>query len=298
MIKKPKVNKLLFVSLILLIIVSVVVPATKKALAEQSGSSPSTASKSRIKTLSDALVALGYGSTAAGAWGDWGTMWNRIYSASINSTNDPTVQRITNTQNGTGGVPGTNNCTTTFGLDCYTKAKGGVDDYNNGGAFPSDGYKVTWTTCNSGNSYCGSGIGTAEKKDPTTGLLWTAKLPIGDVNWFVANNCKYPNKLTGDDGVCNTNGEVACYCVKHTGGTGDAKTGCEAYDDGGWRLPYQKELIQSYIDGSYAYLSNASSSYWSATTVSYNTYYAWNVNQYSGLTNNVKTTSVSVRCVR
>jgi hypothetical protein len=39
-------------------------------LAEQSGGSPESGSTSRLKTTAEALVTLGYGSTAAGTWGD------------------------------------------------------------------------------------------------------------------------------------------------------------------------------------------------------------------------------------
>ena len=50
--------------------------------AEQIGSSPESGVTSRLKTISDALITLGHGSTAAGTWGDW-IMWNQIYSASV-----------------------------------------------------------------------------------------------------------------------------------------------------------------------------------------------------------------------
>ena len=49
--------------------------------AEQHGSTPESSSTSHLKTLYDSLVSSSFGSESAGAWGDWGTMWNRIYSA-------------------------------------------------------------------------------------------------------------------------------------------------------------------------------------------------------------------------
>ena len=52
-------------------------------LAEQVGSSPESGVSSRIKTIYDSLTSSSFGSTSAGAWGDWGSMWNKIYSASI-----------------------------------------------------------------------------------------------------------------------------------------------------------------------------------------------------------------------
>ena len=51
--------------------------------AEISGSSPDSSTNSRIKTLSDDLISKSFGSTSSGGWGDWGVMWNRIYSSAI-----------------------------------------------------------------------------------------------------------------------------------------------------------------------------------------------------------------------
>ncbi len=255
-----------------------------RVLGEQSGSSPSSGSTSRIKTISDDLTTKQMGATSSGTWGDWGMMWNRIYSSSVKNYREV---------NGTGY--GSADCTTTFALNCYTKAKGGVDDYNNNNTTPADAYNVTWTICNSGNNYCGTGRSVAEKQDPNTGLVWSPRISASST-WFTANNCKYPNGLPGDDGVCDTNGEVACYCVKLT----SSKTGCEAYDDGNWRLPYQKELMQSYIDGSWANLTNATNFYWSSTTLSSGTQFSWGTYQYRGGSGNDNKTdsTVSVRCVR
>ena len=55
--------------------------AGRLVLAEQTGSTPDSASTSRIKTIYDSLVSLSHGSESAGAWGNWGVMWNRIRSA-------------------------------------------------------------------------------------------------------------------------------------------------------------------------------------------------------------------------
>ena len=278
--------------LLIFVFIGVYKLALTQTKAEQSGSSPESGSTSRLKTASTAITALSYGSDSSGSWGDWGAMWNRLYSAAETPFNDA---KVNGEKNGTG--QGSADCSTTFALNCYTQAKGGVDDYNNNGSIPSDSYKKTWTTCNVGNNYCGTGRSVAEKQDPNTGLVWSPQISSSST-WFVGNNCKYPNGLTGDDGVCNTNGEVACYCVKHTGG-GDAKTGCENYDDGNWRLPFQKELMQSYIDGSWGNLTNAGSYYWSSTTQSDTTNYAWRIVQYNGTTTNTtKTNSHAVRCVR
>lgn len=244
--------------------------------AEQSGSSPESGANSRMTTLVNALTSLNYGASASGSWGDWGTSWNRIYSASIRPFNDAVAKGLKN-----------------GGNTDYPQSVGGVDDYNNNGIIPADSYQSTWTACNVGNSYCGTGRSVAEKQEVNTGLVWSPR--ISTATWFNANNCQYPNGLPGDDGVCNTHGEVACLCVKLT----SSKTGCEAYDDGGWRLPTQKELMMSYINGSWAQLTNAANYFWSSTTVSTNTQNAWYINQNYGYTaNTTKTTSNAVRCVR
>lgn len=245
--------------------------------AEQSGSSPESGVNSRMTTLASALTSLNYGATASGSWGDWGVSWNRIYSASIKPFNDAVAKGLKN-----------------GGNTDYPKSVGGIDDYNNNGIIPSDSYQSSWIVCNTGNNYCGTGRSVAEKQEVNTGLVWSPRIS-SSATWFNANNCQYPNGLPGDDGVCNTNGEVACLCVKLT----SSKTGCEAYDDGSWRLPTQKELMMSYIDGSWAQLTNAANFFWSATTYSNGTYQAWTIYQGNGYTNYYyKTSSFSVRCVR
>lgn len=258
--------------------------------AEQSGGSPSSGSNSRLTTLDLALESLGYGSTSSGSWGDWGTSWNRIYSAAINPVN---------AISSSGGIGN-------GGSGDYPKSKGGVDDYNNGGGFPDDSYRAVWTTCSVDNDYCGTGRSVARFKDENTGLVWSPRTTT-TTNWFQANNCKYPNGLSGDDGVCDLAGEVACICVKDTlkedADNTPAKT-CERYDDENWRLPTQKELMMAYIDGSrYIGLIDNTEYYWSSTTytvagaAAYRT--AWQVHLVSGLANGgTKTAAIYAICVR
>jgi len=177
----------------------------------------------------------------------------------------------------------------------YPQSLGGVDDYNNNQTMPSDSYLASWTVCAAGNSWCGTNDSAyAYAKDNSTGLIWSIWLDSGTTHtWFWANNCAYPNGLAAD-GVCNTNGEPACQCVKLT----SSKTGCEALGSG-WRLPHQKELMQVYIDGSWGNLSSPGYFYWSATTLSNYTQYAWYMGLDFGYTDfNSKTGTLQVRCVR
>ncbi len=180
----------------------------------------------------------------------------------------------------------------------YTQAKGGVDDYNNGGSIPSDAYKGTWTACNSGNNYCDTGDSTyADKKDDSTGLVWSKWLDSGTTHtWFWANNCYEPGSAENPD-ACAANGDNGCQCIKKT----SSEVGCESIGDGNWRTPYQKELMLAYIDGSWGNLSSAGNYYWSATTHSYATQNAWYVSLSSGDTSTTtksNAASYRVRCVR
>ena len=53
--------------------------------------SPAVGDTSRLNTLYKALKTISYGDEATGSWGNWGAMWNRIYSASIWTPNDATA---------------------------------------------------------------------------------------------------------------------------------------------------------------------------------------------------------------
>lgn len=192
--------------------------------------------------------------------------------------------------------------------NAYPKSLGGVDDYNNNQTMPTDTFSENFTYCTSANNYCSTNesvvcSGATNYKcyqDNRTNLVWSDYLNTGtNVNWFVANNCQYPNGLPGDDGVCNVNAEVACQCVKQTVN----ETGydiCEFIGGGNWRLPHQKELMQVYIDGSWGSgMPNTANTFWSATTPSNATQYAWGTTLYHGTTYSYsKTSTHDSRCVR
>ena len=184
----------------------------------------------------------------------------------------------------------------------YSKEKGGVDDYNDGGSMPSDTFSENFTQCTSANNYCGTGDSTACAggvcyQDNRTNLVWSDYIDdAGDYtkDWFWANNCAQPGSAE-NPGTCEADGNEACQCVKLT----SSKTGCEALGDGNWRLPHQKELMQAYIDGSWGNLPHAGFHFWSATTHSYNTHYAWRVYLFYGSTSfSTKTNTYYSRCVR
>ncbi len=189
----------------------------------------------------------------------------------------------------------------------WTQALGGVDDYNDGQAFPPDSYVGQWLTCNvnaydavsnPGGNWCNTGDSNANKKDLSTGLVWSTNLDSATAHtWFWANSCYLPAAQT-PAGVCAADGDDGCQCQKLPVGS---KTGCEALGDLGWRLPYQKELMQVYINGSWTNLTSAGYSYWSSSTKSTLTHYAWIVNLSTGYTDTAlktNTASYRARCVR
>lgn len=175
----------------------------------------------------------------------------------------------------------------------YPQNVGGIDDFNNGGTIPADTYQKAWEVCDNINDYCGTKDTFAQRRDLLTGTIWSKLMSVD--NWFNANNCKYPNGLSGDDGNCNTNNEIACVCVKNL----QAKTGCESLGDGKWRLPYQKELLFAYIDGIYDKLDFPELGLWSATTKSSSTERSWLVFVHTGTDIfNFKKELYNFRCVR
>jgi hypothetical protein len=303
-----KIKRVLFYICLAFIIGVVGFHYIQGVFAEQNGSSPDSGADSRLTAMAATVAALNFGSTTAGTWGDYGTALNRIYSAAQGTFNDA---KANGTKNGSG--TGATNY-----LSSYTQVLGGVDDYNNNQTTPTDAYKKTWITCDNsaqtpahpGGNYCGTARSVAEKMDPNTGLVWSPRLTINGgttADWFTANNCQQSSDATFNNGTgnaksanaCAANGNIGCVCIKLPITT-ETKTGCAAYDDGNWRLPYQKELMQGYIDGSWGNLTNAAINYWSSTTQSDNTYNAWRVGLYLGnTTNSTKvTTTHSVRCVR
>ena len=163
------------------------------------------------------------------------------------------------------------------------QARGGVDDYANGGSAPTNRYATIWVACSADNNYCGTGDSGADAKDTATGLVWSM-----------------PCNGSG----CATFSEVTplAYSWSNGGANNNSRTASQLCSDhSGWSLPHQKQLMQAYIDGSYGNLDavGVDRNYWSATTVSGDTTYAWYVDFSYGFTdNNTKPNSSYVRCVR
>jgi len=251
--------------------------------AETSGGSPESGATSRIKTIYDHLKDdLSYGSDAAGAWGDWGAYWNRIRSASewvpagdaevTDVKNGSTFYNTTRTEQ-TGTYPNPSSCSTQQYHDSYgapvTQTTNCTDT-------------LTWTTADPAVT----GDDTDANTDPRTGLIWSnCIINSGGVPTFAA--------------TCGTNWSWD--------GTTDAdsvavgsKTAAQLCSErgNGWRLPTQKELMQSYIDGSNFNLTNPANYFWSLTEASATS--AWFVLLSLGYTASYDKAPLSryVRCVR
>ena len=157
---------------------------------------------------------------------------------------------------------------------------GGVDDYNNAGEPATGRYAGGWTQCAVENNHCGTGSPSADARDDSTGLVWT--FPCNGVGCTSFSDTD-PMMYSWDSSATNNNGKTASDLCSTAG-----------------YLPHQKQLMQTYIDGSYKNLeaSGVYRSYWSATTVSNTTASAWGTSLSNGYTyDNTKTYSTYVRCV-
>ena len=275
------------------------------------GSIPSSGATSRIKTLDDVLTGLGFGSTATGAWGDWGAMWNRIYSAGIwNATLGDAVEGdvflskkfyaganrtlLTGTFSFTGDAAVGDVVTgKTFYAGSSTKQTGigpALIDYSlQKNATEDDSLGIykdeesTWT--NEADGTVGALLLSSGeiKKDSRTGLIWSA-----------ASSGTYTNSFTAlTDGTRPTDGNSVLFCNGLNTATYGGKTT--------WYLPTQKELMQAYIDGIYSQdtVFGTTSYFWSSSEYSPASTHAWYVYlDYGSASHYDKGTSNTVRCVR
>ena len=184
-----------------------------------------------------------------------------------------------------------NGSLTAGGFTGGSQANGGVDDYNAGNAAgrPSDAYSKGWTACTSGaDNYCGTNDAFADMKDNSTGLIWS-KPCSGSGCSTSAEPADTDYSWDGTVDASNNSLTASVLCSQDLGTTHDT----------GWSLPHQKQLMQAYIDGSYGNLEASNRYYWSATTLSNPTTYAWYTYlSYGGTNYSAKTDSNYVRCVR
>lgn len=275
-------NKIVFAVFITFVATLLVAVPITAVLAEKVGATPESGVTSRIKVLYDILVGEDKGADTAGDWGDWGSMWNRIYSATRYSEAE-----------------------VDFSLQQYSARDDYAGEYN-WGEPPEDyqGEEAEWTDYS---------VGADEVwKDERTGLYWSADRGTFTYNNFDMATCDF---FTSEPRSSYDGSDLAC------GGTVEAPHAinyCATLDYGGrtdWYLPSQKELMQAYIDGMYNQagdtLEEAAAftwgttggdggyEFWSSSEVSTNLTYAWAVGlgggtAYDGL---IKTDTYAVRCI-
>ncbi len=264
------------------------------------GSIPSSGVNSRIKTIDDELIGLDFGTSGSGVWGDWGAMWNRIYSAAIwNATLGDAV--ASDVISGKKFYAGANRTLLTgtysapavidYSLQQYSTRddlagppSNGTEDYQ--------GEESVWTSTVA-NVW----------KDTRTGLYWSNKKGTGTVtNSFTTmslNTCDFFNTTPRGN---YAGGDADC---------GAAINYCATLDFGGktdWYLPSQKEMMQAFINGMFnqagtsladAAIFTGQENFWSSSERSNSDPNVWYVNFATGGTNiNAKGTSMDVRCVR
>jgi hypothetical protein len=156
--------------------------------AEQSGSSPSNNSTSRVKTIYDSLVSLTHGSDSTGAWGDWGAFWNRIYSAATWTPNGNAMTADckagvtfysgnSRTQKVGGGVLDGGECTVT--ADCFSSVctqfyqDSDGDSLGNAGA-PTKRCASVYTGYVTNNTDCNDTTNTIRTTNITGGTITTS----------------------------------------------------------------------------------------------------------------------------
>ena len=265
-----------------------------KVLAEQSGSSPESGVSSRIKTIYDSLVSLSHGSDAAGGWGNWGVMWNRIRSAaewvpSGDATEGDVVSgklfyKDSRTQK-TGTLSLSGDASTsdvalgkTFYANTFSRLTGTASLAPDWSTFSQqileDAAAADSTTEESSWINTAGTATTGVWKDNRTGLYWSAA--IGSYTWSTA-------WTTCDNLSLNAIGDSS--------------------PETNWYLPTQKELMMAYIDGIYNQTNTtftSSSGNWANTTSTINNSYADTVELSEGEVNiyTSKGSTVSTRCVR
>ncbi len=146
-----------------------------------------------------------------------------------------------------------------------SQANGGTTQDGVGG---SDNYRATWTDCNAGNSYCGTGLASAEARDENTGLIWSYPCAGTGCTSFDAGTAG--NAYTWDNTGASNNSQTASQMCS-AGGHGET----------GWSLPHQLQLMQAYINNGTDHFT-VNDTYWTATHPSWTTNRAYTVNIAAG----------------
>lgn len=247
--------------------------AAWKVRAETRPGGPDNGLTSRLKSLSDTLAGLGYGSTTNTP--DWGAMWNRVSTAAqFTPSGNSGAADVRSGKTFYGGSR--TQLTGTYPAPGACSNQNYHDSYGMGQteACTSD---ITWTVV--------SGQTGDEKRDPRTGLIWSQCLQNSSGTVIFSNTCsQWSWDASYSSNVAVGNKTASQLCSERNGG-------------GVWHLPSQKELMQAYIDGANFNLSNPANLFWSMTQVSGSQ--SWSVGLNGGGTaTNSKTDGNRLRCVR
>jgi hypothetical protein len=243
----------------------------RNTLADHSHSGvPGNTRTSYIQELYNTLKDdLGHGTEGAGSWGDYGSMWNRIFSSALRQQDlgdlwsDGQQQDLHRSQ----------------AYVMYDDSEV-TNDVNHVKLFSSP-----WTQV-----YDDTDV--EIWRDERTGLYWTNELSTEEDNEFDLENCNFFDlKNRGSyDGL-----DLDC---------GDAINYCATLDLDGmtnWYLPTRDELSQAYINGMYIETDvgfATDSFFWSSTEYSGDVTKAWTLNVSNGRALEYgKTNEISVRCV-
>lgn len=278
-------KKLLFIIPIVLVTTGIFFSA--KIFAEQGVGTPVNSATSKIKEVYDTLDSLGYGSESVGAWGDWGSVWNRIRSAAQwvpqGDVTEGDVVSGKTFYNASRTLK-----TGTYASVNYTDMSLQVKDFRDSNASTT---WVSWTKTNASPEVW---------KDNRTGLYWSALQGSTNAytNNFTISTCDFFTTIprgnyNGSDSDC---GDSINLCGNLSlDGNGDSVA------DAKWYLPTQAELITAYLDGIYLSTNAAwatGNNYWSSTEYQSINSSAWFTYLNDGYTNNnPKTNPYSVRCV-
>lgn len=257
-------KKISIISLGIIIFILASIGVATQIFAEQGSLSPESGSTSRIKILSDTLTTSGYGSASSGSWGDWGSIWNRIYSSAIwtpNTSNNATAADVVSGKKFYAGNNRTEIIGTAAPLDyaafplnqslCFGDSTGSCSSQS----VPSQ----SWTN-----------VTTDVWKDNATGLYWTNSQG-NMLNQYTPSQCDF--FITLDRG--NYSGSDTGTASANCGPANNAINYCATLSFGGrtdWYLPTKAELFQAYYDningltnstfvaGSYSFWSSSESS--------------------------------------
>ena len=276
-------NKRGFLNTVVTVLITLVIAVPLTAVfAEQSGTTPESGVTSRLKEIYDYLVDKNVGSDDAGSWGDWGSMWNGIYSAGDNSLNYE-LQMLNEFDDYEGTLEG--NIDPTFPVDDY---EGDESVWINTLPLTED-LREVW-------------------KDERTGLYWSHRISSSITNIFPNQDhstCPFFGGATDEEKMMaryNYDGlTAACGNAINACGSLELDANNDGIVETNWYLPSQKEFQQAYIDGIFNQtraLFVPASYFWSSTEMSGNTARAFIGHSTIGYTlDPLKTASNSVRCV-